>query len=116
MKSPIKTRLLASLLLAAAAPLAAHAEATVAKPDKAVVCAACHGENGVAILPMYPNLAGQYANYIEHSLHAYKTGARKNAIMNGQAATLSDEDIKQLALWFSQQTPKVYTPEANAGK
>lgn len=100
-------------LLLAATPLLAQAEPAVAKPEKVVVCAACHGENGVAAAPMYPNLAGQYANYIEHALHAYKNGDRKNPIMAAQAVNLSDAEIKQLALWFSGQKPKVYTPEAN---
>jgi cytochrome c553 len=101
------------ILLAAAAPMVASADPTVAKPEKVVTCAACHGENGVSPAPNYPNLAGQYANYIEQALHAYKSGSRKNAIMNGQAANLSDADIKELAAWFSQQKPKLYTPEAN---
>ena len=101
--------------------LAAAAQADApAKPDKVVVCAACHGENGVATQPMYPNLAGQQESYIEHSLHAYKSGERKNAIMAPQAAGLSDADIKQLAAWFSSQPAKDYVPDvdepAGAGK
>jgi cytochrome c553 len=103
------------LLIVAATlvPMAASADATVAKPEKVATCAACHGESGVSAAPIYPNLAGQYTNYIEQALHAYKSGKRKNAIMNGQAANLSDADIKELAAWFSQQKPKLYTPEAN---
>ena len=101
------------LLLAAALPLAAGAESTVAKPDKVATCAACHGETGESASPLYPKLGGQYDNYIEQALHAYKSGKRKNAIMNGQAASLSDQDIKELARWFSSQKPAVYTPEAN---
>ncbi len=89
---------------------AAHADAP-AKPDKVVVCAACHGENGVATQPMYPNLAGQQDSYIEHALHAYKTGERKNPIMGAQVTGLSDADIKQLAIWFSQQPAKDYVPD-----
>jgi cytochrome c553 len=90
----------------------AQAAAPVAKPDKIVVCAACHGENGVSTQPIYPNLAGQQETYIEHALHAYKGGVeRKNPIMGAQAATLSDADIKQLAKWFAQQAPVVYTPD-----
>lgn len=119
MKTSLASALFGAGLLAAALPLSAAAEPTVAKPDKVVVCAACHGENGKSVLGMYPNLAGQYANYIEHALHAYKSGERKNPIMGPQAANLSDEDIKQLAAWFSQQKPVLYTPEANpetAGK
>lgn len=105
----MKNFALAALGLAAAA--SAHAEGTAAKPDKVLVCAACHGENGVATQPMYPNLAGQQANYIEHALHAYKTGERKNPIMGAQVTSLSDADIKQLAAWFSSQPAKDYVPD-----
>ena len=104
----MKKIVLAALGLAAVA--SANADAP-AKPDKVVICAACHGENGVATQPMYPNLAGQQANYIEHALHAYKTGERKNPIMGAQVTSLSDADIKQLAAWFSSQPAKDYVPD-----
>mgnify|MGYP000155536430 CR=1 FL=1 len=97
-----------SVFAAAQAPARADGPA---KPDKVVVCAACHGENGVATQPMYPNLAGQQANYIEHALHAYKSGERKNAIMGAQVTSLSDADIKQLAAWFSTRPAKDYVPD-----
>jgi cytochrome c553 len=89
-----------------------------AKPEKVVICAACHGENGVATQPMYPNLAGQQASYIEHALHAYKSGERKNPIMGAQVTSLSDEDIKHLAAWFEAQPAKDYIPDVDqpAGK
>lgn len=74
-------------------------------------CAACHGPGGgKPIMPTYPVLAGQYANYIEHALKAYRSGDRKNPIMGAQAATLSDDDIKALADYFSKQTSPLYTP------
>lgn len=104
--------LLAALALATAA---AQADPAMAKPARVVVCAACHGENGVATQAMYPNLAGQQDSYIEHALHAYKSGERKNPIMSAQAAGLTDEDITQLAAWFSQEPPKDYVPDVNAG-
>ena len=102
---------LAVLGLAVAA--AAQAEGP-AKPDKLVVCAACHGENGASTQPMYPNLAGQQTSYIEHALHAYKSGERKNPIMGAQVTSLSDADIKQLAAWFAAQPAKDYVPDVDA--
>ena len=82
--------------------------------EKATACAACHGANGAKpILPEYPVLAGQYRNYLEHALHEYKSGQRKSAIMAGLAAPLSDEDIKALALYFSQQQSPLYTPSVH---
>jgi cytochrome c553 len=104
-----------TVLLLAALALAAGAAQAAEKPAKLVVCAACHGENGVALQPIYPNLAGQQDSYIEHALHAYQSGERKNPIMGAQAAGLSDEDIKQLAAWFSQEPPKDYVPDVNEG-
>lgn len=72
---------------------------------KSVVCQACHGPDGNGIGdPQYPNLAGQYADYIAKALHDYKSGARKNAIMAGFATTLSDEDIKNLAAFYASQS------------
>lgn len=79
-------------------------------PAKVAVCGACHGTNGIATQPIYPDLAGQYDNYLARALHDYKDGLRKNPIMNGMAASLSDKDIVELAAWFSSRPPKVYTP------
>ncbi len=95
----------------AAAPAAAGV-----KPAQVGVCAACHGENGVSASPLFPNLAGQHRSYIEVALKGYKSGARKNAVMAGQAAALSDADIKALAVWYSSQKPVLYTvsPEGEA--
>ncbi len=97
--------------LAACIALPAFAANNAAKPPaKVAVCGACHGTNGIARLPMYPDLAGQYDTYIKRALHDYKDGLRKNPIMNAQAAGLSDQDINELAAWFSSRPPKVYTP------
>lgn len=99
-------------LFVALAALALPVSAEVAVPEKAAVCAACHGEAGAKpILPEYPVLAGQYANYLEHTLTEYKSGKRKNAVMNAQAAGLSDEEIKALSKYFSAQNGPLYTPK-----
>lgn len=97
----------AASLVLAALPVAAE----TAAPQKAAVCSACHGEHGAKpILPEYPVLAGQYSNYLAHALHEYKDGKRKNAVMGAQAAQLSDDEIKQLAQYFSEQATPLYTP------
>lgn len=69
---------------------------------KSATCAACHGENGVSATPSFPNLAGQYSDYLYHALKDYKSGKRKNAIMAGQVQNLSDEDLADLAAYFSK--------------
>ena len=72
--------------------------------EKTVVCQACHGEDGNGIGdPQYPVLAGQYADYLVHAMRSYKNGERKNPIMEGFMATLNDQDILDLAAWYSSQ-------------
>ena len=81
--------------------LAADIEAGKAK---AALCVACHGANGVSMVPLYPNLAGQKAQYLESALKAYRSQDRKGgnaAIMWGLAAPLSDDDIGNLAAYFA---------------
>ena len=71
--------------------------------EKSVTCSACHGADGNSNNKMYPRLAGQYKNYLIHSLNAYKSGSRQNAIMSGFAAGLSDQDIIDLSTYYSKQ-------------
>lgn len=73
----------------------------VAGEAKAVVCAACHGRVGVSTIPLNPNLAGQVPGYIEMQLKAFKSGERVNAIMAGQVAGLSDEDMANLDAYYA---------------
>lgn len=77
---------------------------------KSVPCQACHGEKGMSVAPNYPVLAGQHADYLVHALKQYRSGARKNQIMAGFAAGLSDDDIADLAAWFASQG-KLVTPK-----
>lgn len=70
---------------------------------KAVVCQACHGKHGIATSPQYPDLAGQYADYMVQVMHEYKDGQRKNAIMKGFVSQLSNEDMEQIAAYFARQ-------------
>jgi len=74
-------------------------------PKAAQTCIACHGNDGIGILPEYPNLAGQHADYIENSLRSYRSGQRKNAVMGGMAGALTDADIRELARYYSSQRP-----------
>ena len=60
-------------------------------------CVACHGTDGKAIAPSYPNLDGQWERYLRLQLIAYRSGRRENAVMNGMAAGLTDEEIIALA-------------------
>ncbi|HET7163371.1 MAG TPA: cytochrome c [Rhodanobacteraceae bacterium] len=96
--------ILVSLLAAALAlsfGTASASDNAAAGKKKAAACEACHGADGNGIAPNYPALAGQYQDYLVQVLHEYKNGQRTNAIMNGMAAPLSDQDIQDLAAYFS---------------
>jgi len=71
----------------------------------AATCAGCHGADGKAITPEYPNLAGQHASYIAKQLTAYRDGDRNNQLMSPMAAALSDQNIMDLAAYYSAMTP-----------
>jgi len=75
------------------------------------VCAACHGPDGNSPLPVNPSLAGQHAEYIVKQLVNFKSkdgkpAERSNAIMAGNAAGLSDDDMKNVAVFYASQTPR----------
>ena len=99
------TRTLISFTLLSAFAVAAHAEGNVDNgKQKSQPCAACHGADGnKTIDAQYPRIAGQYPDYLAKALRDYKSGARKNAVMAGFATTLSDQDIDDLAAYFSSQ-------------
>ena len=68
-------------------------------------CVDCHGAEGNApIDATYPKLAGQYHDYIAHSLQMYRDGDREHALMSNQAKTLNDQQIADLAAYFGSRT------------
>lgn len=67
-------------------------------------CADCHGADGNQPLDAtYPKLGGQYADYLEHALQAYRKGEREHALMGSQAKSLSDQQIADLGAYFAAQ-------------
>jgi cytochrome c553 len=84
-------------------PVSGDAQAGAAK---AAVCTACHGPQGVAIAPNFPNLAGQSATYLYVQLKEFHDGQRKDPVMTGQAAALSDADMRDLASYYAALAPK----------
>lgn len=68
---------------------------------KAAACAACHGPAGISANPDWPNLAGQKMGYLAIQLKAFRDGNRVNVLMSPMAAGLSDEDIDDLAAYYS---------------
>lgn len=73
-------------------------------------CAMCHGVDGIASLPSAANLAGQPAIYLEEQLRAYRSGKRAHEVMGVIAKTLSDDEIRQLAAWYSAMKITVEPP------
>ncbi|MEO1595690.1 MAG: c-type cytochrome [Pseudomonadota bacterium] len=74
---------------------------------KVTTCAACHGGNGVSVNPQWPSLAGQHSRYSLQQLMWFKSGERKNILMNSQAMALSEQDMRDLAAYFESQAPAV---------
>lgn len=99
--------------LRGAAPIRGDAAAGAAK---ATVCVACHGPNGNAIVPAFPRLAGQRADYLYWRLANFKRGAAPASVMMAQTANLSDTDLRDLAAYFAAQsaTKSAVTNEASA--
>jgi cytochrome c553 len=98
---------MAAALLAAALPAFADGDVN-AGAQKAATCLACHGAEGKSAVPLYPNLAGQHAPYLLHSLQAYKKGERSGGqaeVMKAFVAGLSDQDMEDLAAYYSSLKP-----------
>jgi len=69
---------------------------------KAIVCGACHGADGNSVNPVWPSIAGQHPAYIVNQLQAFKGGTRTEPLMLGQAMMLTEEDMRNLAAYFSE--------------
>jgi cytochrome c553 len=102
----------AGLMALVYASIAAAAPAPVSKPDAergkqiaTTVCAACHGPLGASPSPTNPHLAGQHGDYIALQLAAFKAGTRPSPIMQGMAAALSPEDMRNVGAYFESQKP-----------
>lgn len=70
---------------------------------KSALCATCHGADGNSQLSINPKLAGQNASYLVKQLMDYKSGARANPTMTAMVAALTDQDIHDIAAWYSSQ-------------
>lgn len=85
----------------------AYAGDVKAGREKALMCQACHGTDGLSKVPDVPNIAAQTEAYLTAQLQAFKSGARKNDSMSVVAQTLSEKDIDDLAAYFSAIEIKV---------
>ena len=97
-----------ALMLGVVGAAQAQGDAEAGKA-KAATCAACHGNDGNSPTDMYPKLAGQHASYLQKQLSEFKAAAsggagRSNPIMGGMAMPLSEQDMADLAAYFSSQS------------
>jgi cytochrome c553 len=99
---------------APAAPVAAKGDPKAAETIVNQVCAGCHSVDGNSAVATNPKLAGLNAEYINKQLTDFKSGARKNAIMSGMVASLTPQDMLNLAAYFSAQQPKPGTSKDQA--
>jgi len=107
---------LAIILMSVSLASVAQAAGNAAAGEKIVtgVCAACHGIDGNSVITTNPKLAQQHPEYIAKQLANFKAGERKNAVMSGMAASLSPEDMANVAAYFGAQKAKVGSAKTNA--
>jgi cytochrome c553 len=74
-----------------------------------MLCTSCHGQDGVAVTPMYPSLAGQHEDYLVRAIEEYQKGGRKNPIMRSLVTPLKPAEIAEIAAYFSALTPALKT-------
>ncbi|MCW8918713.1 MAG: cytochrome c4 [Gammaproteobacteria bacterium] len=110
----------AALVMFGAVGTAHSAGDVSAGQAKAAACIACHGADGnTTLMALYPKLGGQHASYLAKQLREFKSGARQDPTMNGMAAGLSEEDMADIAAFFSGLAAAVGSADAQkaaAGK
>ena len=105
----MKPLLIACALIALAAP--AQAADAAAGKVLAGKCKTCHGIDGIAKIPIAPHIAGESEVYLETQLKAFRSGKREHEIMSVVAKGLTDEDIANLAAWYSSIKITAEMPE-----
>ena len=110
----VDTKAVAHIKVKRVVTIAAITEEAIAGKAKSAVCASCHGADGNSLVPMYPKLAGQHAEYTTKQLKEFKSGIRKNPIMAGMVAALSEQDMAELGAYFANQKPTLGNGKGSA--
>jgi cytochrome c553 len=105
----MKKLALAALVMFGAVGTASAAGNAADGKMKSMACAACHGADGNSMIPTFPKLAGQHAEFTAKQLADFKSGARTDPTMSGMAAPLSEQDIADLAAYFSSNAGSIGT-------
>ncbi len=111
MRKTVYVPILAAILAVFTATPTCAGDAAAGKA-KATICLTCHGEGDKVQGVGTPIISGQYEDYLIHALKSYRSGSRQNAIMAGFSASLSDQDIEDLAAYYSAMESKLFTPPA----
>ncbi|MGZ8159016.1 MAG: c-type cytochrome [Methylobacter sp.] len=101
----LRQSIIRSFLLTVFFTLPVSAADIAAGEQKAEPCAGCHGQKGISNNVQWPNLAAQQSTYLANQLKAFKAGDRINLMMQSMTANLSNEDINNLAAYFSSLKP-----------
>jgi cytochrome c553 len=104
MRLPVRLALAAILNLCAAPAPAAD------KPARVGLCAACHGEDGRAVVPATPNLAGQNLDYLRSAVSQYRSGARDVPAMRAAVGMLTPAELERVLAWYAQVPATPATP------
>jgi cytochrome c553 len=110
----MRIALVGALLTAIVCGSPARAADPAASREKAAQCAGCHGENGISQTENIPSLAGQPDQFIQWQLVFFRSGARKNELMQPVVEQINNEDIRNLGAYFASLTPpKASQPDDN---
>jgi cytochrome c553 len=94
-----------------------HAQASEGDPiagkDKSAMCQGCHGEEGISVNPMCPNLAGQFSRYIKKQIRDFQAERRNDPMMSPMAATITEpQDLEDIAAYFGSRKSMLNPPSA----
>ena len=106
----IQSLLLAAALMVILSPASVSAGDIEAGKAKSAVCLTCHKTSNEVVGVATPIIAGQYEDYLIQALRDYKSGTRKNPVMGGFAASLSDKDIEDIAAFYAAVDSQLFTP------
>ena len=109
-RTKIQSLLLAAALMVILSPASVSAGDTEAGKTKSAICLTCHKTDNEVVGVGTPIISGQYEDYLIQALKDYKSGARRNPVMGGFAASLSDEDIEDIAAFYAEFDSQLFTP------
>ena len=101
---------ISAVLAVAIAPSSIWAGDPVAGESKAALCLTCHGKGDTVQGAGTPIISGQCEEYLIQAMKSYRSGVRNNPVMNGFAASLSDEDIRDLSAFYADMESQLFTP------